>query len=101
MDVIGILLPYIDAAFGRIDPPLRNRRRVPVPLNPEEYGFSPREIAIMEWTRMGKTVSETAAMLEVSTFTVKNCLLDLFQKLHAADRSQVMPAAEKTSPNNR
>lgn len=101
MDVIGILLPYIDAAFGRIDPPPRNNRGTWVPLNPEEYGFSPREIAVMEWIRMGKTVSETAAILEVSTFTVKNCLLDLFQKLRAADRSQVMQTAEQISPNKK
>ena len=50
---------------------------------------------------MGKTVSETAAILEVSTFTVKNCLLDLFQKLRAADRSQVMQTAEQISPNKK
>ncbi|ODT84795.1 MAG: hypothetical protein ABS69_02040 [Nitrosomonadales bacterium SCN 54-20] len=101
MDVIGILLPYIDAAFGRIEPPPRNNRCALVPLNPEAYGFSPREIAVIEWTRMGKTVSETAAILEVSIFTVKNSLLDLFQKLHAADHSQVIPTAGKTSPNNK
>ncbi|ABB75557.1 transcriptional regulator, LuxR family [Nitrosospira multiformis ATCC 25196] len=85
---VEILLPYIDAAFGRIDPPPRNYRHTPVPLNPEEVGFSPREIAIMEWIRRGKTIPETAAILEVSTFTVKNCLLDLFQKLHAADSGE-------------
>jgi len=32
MDLIGILLPYIDAAFGRIEPPLRNNGRVLVPF---------------------------------------------------------------------
>lgn len=101
MNATRILLPYIDAAFGQIDPPIGTKKPALTSLNQEEYGFSPLEIEIMEWTRMGKTLSETAAILEVSTFTVKNCLLDLFQKLHAADRSQMMPTTEKTSSNNK
>jgi transcriptional regulator EpsA len=100
IETIRVVLPYIHAAFGRMDPPIRHARQAVVPLNPEEYGFSPREIEIMEWTRMGKTVSETAAILDISAFTVKNCLLNLFKKLHAAGRSQAMSAARKISSND-
>lgn len=101
MNAIRILLPYIDSAFGGINPRILHNRPALAPLNQEEYRLNPREIEIMKWTRMGKTVYETAAILDISAFTVKNCLLNLFQKLHAADRAQVMPAAGKTSSNNK
>lgn len=101
INAIQILLPFIDAAFGQIGPPPGHNQSTLSPINPEEYDFSTREIEIIKWTRMGKTASETAAILDISAFIVKNCLQSIFKKLHAGDRAQATSMGEKTTSNGK
>lgn len=83
VNAIKILFPCLDIAMGRIPPLSGFFNLVPFPRNSEDYGLSNREIEIMNWIRIGKTNSETAALLGISIFTIKNHLQNVFKKLHA------------------
>ncbi|SEO87082.1 MULTISPECIES: XrtB/PEP-CTERM-associated transcriptional regulator EpsA [unclassified Nitrosovibrio] len=92
MNTIKVLLPYLDAAFGQIDP--LPWQPAPSQESGEDFGLSTREIEIMNWTKLGKTTSETAAILGISTFQVKNDLRNILKKLHACNRTQTVYKGE-------
>lgn len=76
-----VLLPYLDTAFGRLQPPPRRRTMASVAANRADHGLNAQEIEIMNWTRAGKTVPEIAVLLKTGVFTVTNGLGSLLRKL--------------------
>ncbi|HSV77831.1 MAG TPA: XrtB/PEP-CTERM-associated transcriptional regulator EpsA [Ramlibacter sp.] len=52
--------------------------------------LSARELEIMQWVRMGKTNSEIAMILNLSTFTVKNHMRRIYRKLDVLNRAQAV-----------
>lgn len=61
--------------------------------------LSDREEEVMRWVRLGKTNSEIAIILHLSTFTVKNHMRRIYRKLNAMNRAQaVSRAGGRTSP---
>jgi transcriptional regulator EpsA len=80
-NAFNILLPYLDSALGQIDPLPPHDPLGQAPISREEYRLTRRETEIMNWTKEGKTTSEIAAILGISTFTVKNHLRSIFKKI--------------------
>lgn len=93
-----MLLPYLDAALSRIE-------RLPAgpgtAANPgllldgvAAGGLSGREREILEWVRLGKTNIEIGMILGISSFTVKNHLKRIFQKINVSNRAQAVGKLE-------
>ena len=96
MNAIKVMLPYLDAALGKIDPLPCDRQALLSLESGEDYGLSACEIEIMSWTKLGKTTSETAAILGIGTFMVKAHLRNIFKKLHAHNRMPTVSRVEQT-----
>jgi transcriptional regulator EpsA len=64
---------------------------------PGERGsaLSARELEIMQWVRMGKTNSEIAMILHLSTFTVKNHMRRIYKKLDVLNRAQAVGSLDR------
>ena len=79
LKAIRILLPYLDTAFGRLEPiPCPNR--IFAAENQLDSRLNAEETEIMSWTRTGKTIPEIATIVKTSTFTVKNHLENALRK---------------------
>lgn len=52
--------------------------------------LSARELEVMQWVRLGKTNSEIAMILNLSTFTVKNHMRRIYRKLDVLNRAQAV-----------
>jgi DNA-binding CsgD family transcriptional regulator len=52
--------------------------------------LSGRELEVMQWVKMGKTNSEIAMILNLSTFTVKNHMRRIYKKLDVLNRAQAV-----------
>jgi transcriptional regulator EpsA len=52
--------------------------------------LSARELEVMQWVRLGKTNSEIAMILNLSTFTVKNHMRRIYKKLDVLNRAQAV-----------
>jgi transcriptional regulator EpsA len=67
---------------------------------PGERGsvLSAREFEVMGWVRMGKTNSEIAMILNLSTFTVKNHMRRIYRKLDVLNRAQAVGCLDRMSP---
>lgn len=90
--MVGILVPYIDAALRQLDH-LPNQMLKPAPNLPEIVGtLSSRESEIMDWVMMGKTNQDIGMILNISAFTVKNHLQRIFRKLDVLNRAQAATA---------
>jgi len=63
----------------------------------EERGapLSARELEIMQWVRIGKTNSEIAMILNLSTFTVKNHMRRIYKKLDVLNRAQAVGSLDR------
>ncbi len=57
--------------------------------------LSARELEVMEWVRMGKTNSEIAMILNLSTFTVKNHMRRIYKKLDVLNRAQAVGSLDR------
>ncbi|MCD6076944.1 MAG: hypothetical protein K0R89_882 [Ramlibacter sp.] len=57
--------------------------------------LSDRELEVMQWVRMGKTNSEIAMILNLSTFTVKNHMRRIYKKLDVLNRAQAVGSLDK------
>ncbi|MDQ3185601.1 MAG: helix-turn-helix transcriptional regulator [Pseudomonadota bacterium] len=90
LNAINVLLPYLDTALGRVAPLPGYRHPVPDLTNSEDYRLSSGEIEIMNCIKVGRTNSETAAILGISIFTVKNGLQNALKKLHVYNRIQAV-----------
>lgn len=111
LSAVESLLPYLDTALRRVTP-LTSQQRVAPPLTDvsqrgENLGLSPREVELLGWVRMGKTNSETASILRISIYTVKNHLRHIFKKLDVYNRTQAVskigpePAKAEADPEPR
>lgn len=96
-----LLLPIIDLAFRQATAPsdesacstfgdevasVTDADETPVAGQP----LSEREEEVMRWVRLGKTNSEIAIILHLSTFTVKNHMRRIYRKLNALNRAQAV-----------
>jgi transcriptional regulator EpsA len=94
-----MVLPFIDTGFRQL--PDRDAAHSPgVTGAVEEAGergsaLSARELEIMEWVRMGKTNSEIAMILNLSTFTVKNHMRRIYKKLDVLNRAQAVGSLDR------
>jgi transcriptional regulator EpsA len=57
--------------------------------------LSDRELEVMQWVRMGKTNSEIAMILNLSTFTVKNHMRRIYKKLDVLNRAQAVGSLDR------
>jgi DNA-binding CsgD family transcriptional regulator len=55
-----------------------------------EFNLSQREAEILHWVAQGKTNVEIALILHISSFTVKNHMKRVFQKLNVTNRAQAV-----------
>lgn len=64
---------------------------------PGESGtpLSGRELEVMQWVRLGKTNSEIAMILNLSTFTVKNHMRRIYKKLDVLNRAQAVGSLDR------
>lgn len=92
-------LPYLDNALRRVMPMLHAQdlslTRIESPHNCDPAGLSKRENEILDWVRLGKTNSEIAEILGISTCTVKNHLQNIFKKLDVFNRLQAVAKIEQ------
>jgi transcriptional regulator EpsA len=77
-----VLTPLIDAVL----------RQLPAAGGTSERGgaLSAREREVMDWVCLGKTNSEIASILSLSTFTVKNHMRRIYRKLDVLNRAQAV-----------
>ena len=61
----------------------------------EEFSLSERESEVMSWVRMGKTNAEIGIILNISAFTVKNHLQNIFKKMGVYNRTQAVSRLEQ------
>lgn len=88
--MVGILVPYIDAALRQLDHLPHQTVQAAAPP-PEIVGvLSSRESEIMDWVMMGKTNQDIGMILNISAFTVKNHLQRIFRKLDVLNRAQAV-----------
>ncbi|HTJ54237.1 MAG TPA: XrtB/PEP-CTERM-associated transcriptional regulator EpsA [Nitrosospira sp.] len=82
INAIKILLPYIDAAMGQIEPAISNPRAAS-PLPSAKYNeLGVQEMEILNWVKAGKTNSEIAGITGISMVALKNHFRNIFKKLH-------------------
>lgn len=77
----NILLPFLDSALGKIDPLPLHAQLGQSFSSPGNNQLTRRETEIINWIKEGKTTSEIAAILGISTFTVTDHLRSIFKKL--------------------
>lgn len=80
--VIGMVMPYLDAAIRRIS------GIVSLESEDDFMLLSKREREIMHWVNSGKTNYEIGEILNISYNTVKNHLKIIFKKLNVVSRTQ-------------
>jgi transcriptional regulator EpsA len=82
MNAIKILLPYIDAAMGQVEPVMPNPRVASTLLNGKDNELGIQEMGILNWVKAGKTNSEIAGIMGISMVALKNHFRNIFKKLH-------------------
>ena len=93
---MALVLPYIDTALRQIThlPHQSNQNASTVVaedrLGLREFNLSQREVEILRWVSHGKTNPEIALILNISSFTVKNHMQRVFQKLNVTNRAQAV-----------
>ena len=98
------LLPYLDTALRQVShlPRQLETQRSPVnKMDSVDEQLSPREIEIMNWVRQGKTNSEIAQILDISAFTVKNHLQNIFKKMGVFNRTLAVSKFESSGQADR
>ena len=101
----GIASCFSDGSFARAPSP----DSIPVPATAddswEDYDggergspLSERELEVMQWVRLGKTNSEIAMILNLSTFTVKNHMRRIYKKLDVMNRAQAVGSLDRMHP---
>ena len=100
-DHLRLLLPSIDTGFRQAAEQPRSAPAVPTfSATPEPYAdrhpqeaqqpLSAREREVMQWVRLGKTNSEIALIMNLSTFTVKNHMRRIYKKMDVLNRAQAV-----------
>ena len=91
------LLPHLDNALRQLEP-FASEPGAALVANTDKsnnFGLSAREIAVLQLVRSGKTNAEIGKILSISSFTVKNHLQHLFQKLDVNNRAQAVSRWER------
>lgn len=100
---IGVLMPCIDAALRQL-PHLPQQKQLSLKslqrTQDEALGLSDRESQIMDWVAMGKTNAEIGCILNISAFTVKNHMQNIFQKLNVFNRAQAVSKINRVMLND-
>lgn len=97
LGAMQILLPYLDTALCQVTPlihPESESGESPA----TDWGLSKRETEVMNWVKMGKANSEIASILDISVFTVKNHVQNIFKRLDVSNRMQ---AISKVAPSRK
>ncbi len=89
MNAIKILLPYLDAAMGQVEPSICDPRSVPVLRGIKDEGLDVPEMEIMNWIKAGKINSEIAVILGISAVALRNRFRNIFKKLHERESSRL------------
>lgn len=111
VDLIGLMMPYIDAAFRQVALlPMQREGSAAIGVSlqkeqsratsqAEEVGsnLSGRELEIMHWVSIGKTNPEIGQILGISPRTVRNHLQRIFRKLDVMNRAQAVYELEQWS----
>lgn len=94
---MSLVLPYIDTALRQVthlphqSSDLMDMQIAPTPAAVQaEFNLSQREAEILHWVSQGKTNLEIALILHISSFTVKNHMQRVFQKLNVTNRAQAV-----------
>jgi transcriptional regulator EpsA len=93
-----VVLPFIDTGFRQLpdcDEPHHHGEAGADDAGERGSALSARELEIMEWVRMGKTNSEIAMILNLSTFTVKNHMRRIYKKLDVLNRAQAVGSLDR------
>ena len=88
--VMGMLMPYIDAALRRVECMGSDVQEDSWPADSQLDTLSTREHEILHWVRFGKSNYEIGMILSISANTVKNHLKRIFQKLDVSTRAQAV-----------
>jgi transcriptional regulator EpsA len=94
---MAVVLPYIDTALRQVThlphqssvQPGTQVASTPASVQ-AEFNLSQREAEILHWVSQGKTNLEIALILHISSFTVKNHMQRVFQKLNVTNRAQAV-----------
>ena len=89
VNAIKVLLPYIDAAMGQVEPVICDPRSAHPSRNMKESELSMSEIEILNWIKAGKTNSEIAVILGISAVALKNQFRNIFKTLHNRESSRL------------
>ena len=94
---MSLVLPYIDSALRQVTHlPHQCSAHLGTQVAPsaatvqDEFNLSHREAEILHWVAQGKTNVEIALILHISSFTVKNHMKRVFQKLNVTNRAQAV-----------
>jgi transcriptional regulator EpsA len=98
------LVPYLDAALRRFAPMDRQHETTPpsitnAPSRNGNDGLTAREVEILHWVRIGKTNAAIASLLDISVFTVKVHMQNIFKKLDVSNRIQAVAKAGSVISN--
>ena len=96
-NTMALVLPYIDTALRQVThlphqssvQPGTQVASTPASVQ-AEFNLSQREAEILHWVSQGKTNVEIALILHISSFTVKNHMQRVFQKLNVTNRAQAV-----------
>lgn len=89
VNAIKVLLPYIDAAMGQVEPIIYDPRFAPALWDTKESGLSMPDREILNWVKAGKTNSEIAVILGISAVALRNRFRNIFKKLHEWESSRL------------
>jgi transcriptional regulator EpsA len=101
LEAFRVTLPFVDTALRQVAHlPCQYPAEIEMPSPEAGYliaddacdssFLSTREIEIMNWVTQGKTNYEIGAILNISTFTVKNHLQRIFRKIDVTNRAQAV-----------
>ena len=90
------VLPYIDVSLRQVALLPQQAHLRSSPIDPKsaspapESSLSEREEEVLQWVALGKTNSEIGRILNISEFTIKNHLRNIFKKLNVSNRAQAV-----------
>lgn len=97
--VFDSLITQIDIASRRLASLPSGKTTTTAFRNGSAFGLSEREREILEWVCKGKTNFETGMILDISSFTVKNHIQRIFQKIGANNRVHAASIYREQFPN--
>ncbi len=84
--ILSVTVPHLHAVFGTAAARTKG-------THPTFRPLSPRELEVIRWLALGKSVSDIGAILGISDFTVRTHIQRLINKLEATNRSHAVARA--------